>query len=127
VGVTQFDPHKKSVNRFCSAFAFDILRPAWQFLVGASTHIMKPQDKAAKGLELIKEAILDCLEQHKEGIGNAAIASELGLQAGPKKFTRTLSWILLQQLVREKRTRSKGKGRARVYFSVGHNQKRVAG
>ncbi len=88
---------------------------------------MKPQDKAAKGLELIEESILDCLEQHKEGVGNAAVASELGLQATPDKFTTTLSWVLLQLLERKNQTRSKGKGRARVYFSVGHNQKRVAG
>jgi hypothetical protein len=88
---------------------------------------MRPRDKAAKGFELIKESILECLEQHEEGIGNANVATELGLHADPDKFTRTLSWVLLQLLELEHRTRSEGKGRARVYFSVRQNQKGGAG
>jgi hypothetical protein len=56
---------------------------------------MKPQEKAQKGLELIMESILDCLEQHKDGIANAKVAIALGLQADPKKFTKTLSWVVL--------------------------------
>jgi hypothetical protein len=79
---------------------------------------MKPQAKAAKGLKLIKDAIVDCLEQHKQGVHNATVASELGLTTDPGKFTRTLSWVMLQLLERDNRIRSKGKGRARAYFSM---------
>jgi len=36
---------------------------------------------AAEGLKLIKEAILECLKNHPEGIGNSEIAKELNLES----------------------------------------------
>jgi len=79
---------------------------------------MKPQDKAEKGLALLKESILDYLEKKKTGVPNSEISSELRLKLDLRKFTRTPSWWLLQLLEHEGRIRSEGKGHARVYFLV---------
>ena len=79
---------------------------------------MTPQEKAATGIGLIKEAILECLAVNEGGIGNAAIASKLGLQADPTKFTRMPTWNVLQQLEVDGQVRSEGNGKRRVYFAV---------
>ena len=81
---------------------------------------MNAQQKAAKGLRLIQESILDFLKQHKKehkrGISNAHICRELGLQQDPSKFTTTLSWAILELLVLRGHARSRGKRSKKVYF-----------
>lgn len=64
---------------------------------------MKPQEKAAKGIELIKQSIVDYLEQHRNGVRNSEIGRELGLHRDPNKFTRTFSRQLLEELIHEGR------------------------
>ncbi len=83
-----------------------------------ASNIMTPQEKAAKGLELLKESILAYLEQHGGGVKNCQIARELGLQAEPDRFTRTLSWVLLELLLREQRIRTTGRRSTRLFFPV---------
>jgi hypothetical protein len=69
-------------------------------------------DKAAEGLELLKESILEHVAAHPDGIGNSEIARDLHLESdfqGKQKNYLTWSVIGLLvndgQLVQEKRGR----------------------
>jgi uncharacterized protein len=63
---------------------------------------MTPEEKAEKGLGLLKESILDFLKQHPDGATNAQVNNALDLhseQAGKQK--NYLSWSILGILMRE--------------------------
>jgi hypothetical protein len=82
---------------------------------GASGPI-SAKSKAATGLTLIKEAILDQLSDSKEGLRNADIARELGLESdheGHQKdyLTYSVLGLLLKQGEVEKIKRG-----AKVYY-----------
>ena len=63
---------------------------------------MTPEEKAEKGLALLKESILEFLKQHPDGATNAQVVNALDLhsdQAGKQK--NYLSWSILGILMRE--------------------------
>ena len=64
---------------------------------------MTPEEKAQKGLSLIKEAILDLLAMHLNGLRNCEIATKLNIQSdylgSNKDF---LSWSVLGILLNDK-------------------------
>ena len=63
---------------------------------------MNPHEKAQRGLELLKEAILDILAQKSDGLRNAEIAELLGIRSdylGEQKDY--LSWSVLGLLLNE--------------------------
>jgi len=57
---------------------------------------MTPHEKAQQGLTLLKEAILEVLGNHPEGLQNAQIADLLGLRSDYKGANKDyLSWSVL--------------------------------
>ena len=63
---------------------------------------MTPREKANQGLVLLKEAILETLREHPEGLRNAEIADRLELRSdflGKQKDY--LSWSVLGLLVND--------------------------
>ena len=64
---------------------------------------MTPEEKAQKGLSLIKEAILDLLDMHLNGLRNCEIATKLNIHSdylgSNKDF---LSWSVLGILLNDK-------------------------
>ncbi len=80
---------------------------------------MTPQQKAAKGLELINESIVDYLKQENGGVRKSTIGRELGL-LGPEegKFTRVFICSQVPWLEREGRIRSEVRGNARLFFPL---------
>jgi len=75
---------------------------------------MNAREKAQQGLDLIKEAILECLKAHPEGLKNSDVADFLALRSdylgGQKDY---LSWSVLGLLLNEKRIYRRG----RHYFA----------
>ncbi|MGI9558781.1 MAG: hypothetical protein ACR2NQ_03800 [Thermodesulfobacteriota bacterium] len=66
------------------------------------------KEKAQKGLALIKEAIVEKISQHPEGIKNADIARYLDIQSDHEGGHRNwLSWFLLGVLVEEGKVEKK--------------------
>ena len=74
---------------------------------------MTPEEKAQKGLSLLKDAILELLAKHPKGLCNADIATELNIHSdyagGNKDF---LSWSILGLLLNENIIERRG----RLYF-----------
>ena len=57
---------------------------------------MTPHEKAQRGLSLLKEAILEILGNHPEGLQNAQIADLLGIRSDYKGANKDyLSWSVL--------------------------------
>ncbi len=57
---------------------------------------------AAEGLKLIKEAILDLLKKHPEGIGNSEIAKKLKLESDFQgKQKNYITYSVLGLLIKE--------------------------
>jgi uncharacterized protein len=57
---------------------------------------MTPHEKAQQGLSLLKEAVLEELGNHPEGLQNAQVAEFLGLRSDYKGANKDyLSWSVL--------------------------------
>ena len=71
---------------------------------------MEPQQKAQQGLALIKEAMLEALKNHPEGLTNSEIADLLDLRSdylgGQKDY---LPWSVLGLLLNDKEIRRSGR------------------
>ncbi len=75
------------------------------------------EDKAQSGLRLIKEAILETLAAHPDGLANAEIADLLDIRSDYLgKQQDYLSWSILGLLLNEKRIMRTG----RKYFVNGN-------
>lgn len=78
---------------------------------------MTPLEKSRIGLTLLKEAIVDYLAQHPEGLTNIEITRGLELESdfegGQKNY---LSWSILGILLAEKVVRYEKQGKTRRYF-----------
>jgi uncharacterized protein len=62
---------------------------------------MTPYDTAQQGLNLVKQSIIQLLEQHPEGLRNVEIASSLGLRSDHEgKQEDYLSYSVLGILMR---------------------------
>jgi hypothetical protein len=74
---------------------------------------MTSLEKAKEGLQLLKEAIIETLKTHPDGLRNADIANLLDIrsdyQGGNKDY---LSWSIIGLLLNEDRIERKG----RKYF-----------
>ncbi len=71
---------------------------------------MTPHEKAQGGLSLLKEAILEVLANHPEGLQNAQIADLLGLRSDYKGANKDyLSWSVLGLLFNAGRIERKGR------------------
>ena len=71
---------------------------------------MTPHEKAQSGLSLLKEAILEVLANHPEGLQNAQIADLLGLRSDYKGANKDyLSWSVLGLLFNAGRIERKGR------------------
>lgn len=76
-------------------------------------------EKARVGLNLVKEAVVDFINDNPKGVSNTEVARALELESdfeGEQK--NYLSWAVLGLLVNEGRIRYERKGRGRVYFPV---------
>lgn len=71
---------------------------------------METKEKAQKALMLLKEAIIECLGKHPEGLTNAEVADFLDLRSdylgGQKDY---LSWSVLGLLLNAKKIRRSGR------------------
>jgi len=77
---------------------------------------MKPVEKAQQGLSLLKEAILEILEQKQDGLTNAEIADLLEIRSDYQGTQKDyLSWSVLGLLFNEGKIVRKG----RKYFLAG--------
>jgi len=79
-------------------------------------------EKAHSGLSLLKQAILEHLTAHPEGLRNVEIAEALGLRSdfeGEQKDY--LSWSLIGLLVNEGKVLYRKVGQARKYFAQGES------
>jgi uncharacterized protein len=80
---------------------------------------MTAREQAEKGLSLLKEAILAFAASHPEGIANAQVAVELGLESDFEGNQQNyLSWSVIGLLVNEGKLRYEIRGRSRTYFEV---------
>jgi hypothetical protein len=80
---------------------------------------MTPTEKAAKGLELIKESVLDYLDQRPKGASHAEIVRDLALESDYEGKQRNyLSWSVVGLLLGENRVRHQRRGNAKCYFKV---------
>lgn len=71
---------------------------------------MTPLEKAQQGLSLLKEAVLEILANHPEGLQNAQIADYLGLRSDYKGANKDyLSWSVLGLLLNNARIERKGR------------------
>ncbi len=79
---------------------------------------MTPREKSGAGLDLLKEALVEYLVQHPEGLTNIEITRGLGLESdfegGQKNY---LSWSVLGILLAEKLVRYEKQGNTRLYFA----------
>lgn len=56
---------------------------------------MEAKNKSQQGLKLIEEAVLQFIAEHPNGVSNATIADELGLQSDiAGKHKNYLSWSI---------------------------------
>jgi hypothetical protein len=75
-----------------------------------------PEAKAAMGLALIKEAILDYLHNHPNGLRNAEIARNLTLESDHEgKQKDYLTYSILGILLKERRVRKIRTGSRALY------------
>jgi hypothetical protein len=78
---------------------------------------MTPQQKAAAGLVQIKEAILDYLTEHPNGVRHSQIVTDLGLESDFEGKQRNyLSWSVVGLLVGERQVRYERRGKVKIYF-----------
>ena len=80
---------------------------------------MTPQQKAAGGLALVKEAILDYLAEHPDGVRHANIVEDLGLESDYEGKQRNyLSWSTIGILLSEGKVRYERRGSQKYYFKT---------
>ena len=78
---------------------------------------MPELENAQQGLTLIKDAIVDYIREHPNGVTNAAIARDLRIESDYEGGHHSyLSWSVLGLLLREGRIHYEGKGRSKLYF-----------
>ena len=71
---------------------------------------MDAKQKAQQGFSLLKEAILECLREHPEGLGNAQVADALDLHTDYKGGSEDyLTWAVLGMLMNEAKVRRNGR------------------
>lgn len=74
------------------------------------------EEQAKAGLLQIEEAIEGLLEQHSEGLTNAQIARQLGIETGePGEHRNMLSWSIIGRLIRTGRVERVEAGRSVVF------------
>jgi hypothetical protein len=76
-------------------------------------------DKAQAGLKMIKDAILSELKHHPDGMTNAEITHNLGLESDSDGKQRNyLAWSILALLLSEGKIKSELEGRHRSYLLI---------
>jgi len=79
--------------------------------------IMTPKQKAEAGVRHLKDAILDHITEHPEGVRHAQIVKDLRLQSGYEgKQKNYLSWSIIGLLLADERVRYEGRGRGKTYY-----------
>ena len=77
---------------------------------------MTATEKANEGLALLKEAVIDYLAKHPEGVGNSDLARDLGLESDFQGRQKNyLSWSVIGLLVNEGRVQFFKNGRNVFY------------
>ena len=80
---------------------------------------MTPQQKAAAGVEHLKQAILDYLALHPDGVAHSQIVTDLGLESDYEGTQKNyLSWSVIGLLLAERRVRYERRGRSKFYFTA---------
>jgi len=77
------------------------------------------EEKAACGLRLLKQAILDYLAERPQGARSVQVRKALALRSDVEGIafnSHRVVWSLLGLLIREGRARGEGKGRGRHYY-----------
>ena len=75
------------------------------------------REQAEAGLREIEEAIVQLLQQHPVGLGNAEIAEVLGLASKPHEQQRNrLSYSILTRLIEAGRVKKAGQDRSARYL-----------
>lgn len=78
--------------------------------------VITARAKAEMAIALLKEAILDYLENHPEGVGNADLAGDLNLRSDQDGEHRNfLTYSLLGMLINEQLVEKIGEGRSARY------------
>ena len=71
---------------------------------------MMSKQKAERGLQLVQDAILDLLSEHRQGLTNAQIANELGLQSDYEGHHHGyLSWAVMGLLINAHKVEKRGR------------------
>ena len=71
---------------------------------------MMSKQKAERGLRLVQDAVLDLLSEHREGLTNAQIANELGLQSDYEGHLQGyLSWAVMGLLLSANKVEKRGR------------------
>jgi uncharacterized protein len=84
--------------------------------MSAGQNFISAKSKAAMGLALIKEAILDHLEGRRDGLRNAYLAHDLGLESDHEGQQKDyLTYSVLGLLLREHQVEKMKHGR-KVYY-----------
>ena len=79
--------------------------------------MITPLERAHVGLSLLKEAIVELVDDSPSGITNTEVAKALDLESDFEGEQQNyLSWALLGLLVNEGRIRYEREGRRRVYY-----------
>ncbi|MFY0712773.1 hypothetical protein J1D01_03785 [Seonamhaeicola sp. NFXS20] len=80
---------------------------------------MNPKEKSIYAVSLLKEAILEVIKQHPEGIGNSDIARSLHLESDFEGSQKNyLSWSIIGLLVNEGKVKYKKIGSRKLYFTA---------
>ncbi|WP_191861077.1 hypothetical protein [Hanstruepera ponticola] len=79
---------------------------------------MSPKEKSIHAVSLLKEAILEVINQHPEGVGNSDIARSLNLESDFEGSQKNyLSWSIIGLLVNEGKVKYKKIGQRKLYFT----------
>ena len=78
---------------------------------------MSALQKSRQAVDLLKEAILETIKQHPNGIGNSDIARQLKLESDFEGNQKNyLSWSVIGLLVNEGKVKYKKVGSRKLYF-----------
>jgi uncharacterized protein len=81
---------------------------------------MPAHEDAQSGLALLKNAIVEFVREHPNGVTNAEIATGLGIESDYEgEHPSYLSWSIIGLLLAERRLRYERQGRSKVYFVQG--------
>ena len=88
-----------------------------EMTLNADHTLVLPRQKAEEGLALVKEAILDYLGAHADGLRNADLARDLGLGSDHDgKQKNYLTYSVLGLLLKEAKI-IKGRRGANIYYT----------